>query len=69
MQMLVLRTFKNNYVIVMVLLCLLMMWQPRVMLTWRPKLFLYLNLHVLGAGVTICLVVSFCLKSKTLTWN
>ncbi len=67
-QMLVLLTFKTSCVILLVLLLLLMTWQPRRMLTWRLKLFLYVNLHVLGAGVIICLVVLFCLKSKTLMY-
>ncbi len=68
-QMQVLRIFRTSCVILLVLLLTLLMWQPRVMLTWRLKLSHYVNLHVLGAGDIIYLVVSSCLRSKTLTWH
>ncbi len=68
-RMLVSHTLRTNYVILLVLWLTLLMWQPRVMLTWRLKLFLCVSLHVLGAGDIIYLVVSSCLRSKMLTWQ
>ena len=59
-QMQVLRIFRTSCVILLVLLLTLLMWQPRVMLTWRLKLSHYVNLHMLGAGLITCLVVLFC---------